>query len=414
MATFNPTYSPNPRMSDGYNEAMANAYAGFRGGYSWWDRVTDSQVVQNHQFFQQMVSQNMANEYNLPVNQMDRFTDAGINANLAAAGIAGSGDGNMTPVQGSAPPDVAITPQDIVGAAGTIADSASTAIGALSQKSLNKSNEKYLEILGKTSILHTAGEFVSKLGITETNALPVLNMVLSMFGDGFTGVQSAISSIEGCRQMDFITNNLEADYDVKMAEFAERMKNVELMETELGVNVAEEERLKIEKEKLEYERDMQKLRLERSRDIGFPLDDIQNSRWYMLYKNSRGDFDKFADGLYQLAFAEGKGESLSQTLFGQVNNPYATAQQLTAQAIYGITKWVEQDDTPVNPDSGVYREGREYSYDSMLDIFLPLVNSKAGEGAVESALSDMITQYGYSKDDVMRFFNEWHKNNGRK
>lgn len=50
----------------------------------------------------------------------------------------------------------------------------------------------------------------------------------------------------------------------------------------------------------------------------------------------------------------------------------------------------------------------------MLDIFLPLVNSKAGEGAVESALSDMITQYGYSKDDVMRFFNEWHKNNGRK
>lgn len=53
-----------------------------------WNDLT-GQTAQSREFAQQEYLQDKQNEYNLPANQMKRLSDAGINLNTAAAGIAG-------------------------------------------------------------------------------------------------------------------------------------------------------------------------------------------------------------------------------------------------------------------------------------------------------------------------------------
>lgn len=81
----------NPSFTEDINKGkFASAFGLDQVFGGLWNDITGV-TAQSREFAQQEYLQDKQNEYNTPENQMKRMVDAGINPNLAAQGIAGSG-----------------------------------------------------------------------------------------------------------------------------------------------------------------------------------------------------------------------------------------------------------------------------------------------------------------------------------
>lgn len=142
-------------------------------GGSWLSRIWNDitgKTAQNKEFAQQEYLQDKQNEYNDPVNQMKRQAAAGINKNLAAAGIAGAGNQSaQAPAVASNSGGTAAGVTAAAGALGSVAGSVQSLASA-------KETNKLLSLRADNIRASTVGT-LEKAGLDHWNALSVATML---------------------------------------------------------------------------------------------------------------------------------------------------------------------------------------------------------------------------------------------
>lgn len=142
-------------------------------GGSWlshiWNDLT-GKTAQNKEFAQQEYLQDKMNEYNSPVEQMKRMREAGINPNLAAQGISGSGN------ESAQAPSVASNSGGTAAGVTAAADSLGSVAGSVQSLASANETNKLLSLRADNIRASTVGT-LEKAGLDHWNALSVATML---------------------------------------------------------------------------------------------------------------------------------------------------------------------------------------------------------------------------------------------
>ena len=221
---------------------------------------------QSREFAQQEYLQDKMNEYNLPVNQMKRLIDAGINPNLAASAVAGNGGESAQAPQVSS--NTAGVAEGISKVAGTVA---SLGAGAASFADA-AFKEGTLDVTISNLSADTKKKLV-ELGLSEAQirGLDIDNM----YKDSEWQKKLSLLDLEAdnySHQWDV----LNSEWSLNMQKINESLKQMELADSQIGLNTANAQYLDMLKQKTELEKEWINIRVEFWKARGFDI--LTNSR----------------------------------------------------------------------------------------------------------------------------------------
>lgn len=203
-----------------------------------WNDITGV-TAQSREFAQQEYLQDKMNAYNSPVEQMKRMQKAGINPNIAAAGIAGSGNESaQAPAVSSNTQGVSQGLAAASGAVSGIMSSVSQRDVAESEAELNRANARNVdrladaEVLGKVQGLATAFE---SLGI------PAIKATLGALGisrNGIDGIMAFLDTDDVVRQYDYDIKLIDQQIKNEQERWNEIEQNIKLSQSEEEYNKA--------------------------------------------------------------------------------------------------------------------------------------------------------------------------------
>lgn len=215
---------------------------------SWFDGILDPTGVvkgfyndfmgytsQSREFAQQEYLQDKQNAYNSPAAQMQRMKDAGINTNLAAAGIAGVGSQSANPASVASPtPADPISP--LLGAATGLRNSALT--GDLNESVIDKNRSDAERT--RALIQPEVAEFVARIaGHLMGIGIPELDAAASgacLAKGGIDAMLKALDNPNVCRQFDVNLEKLEHETANENKRYEEIVAHIRNMDSSTSVN----------------------------------------------------------------------------------------------------------------------------------------------------------------------------------
>lgn len=367
-------------------------------GYNWWDALFGTQKKRDYEMAQELHVQDYQNKYNSEEERFKRLTELGVNSNFAAESVAGavgagaqSGGASVASTQPS---------ESLSGLAGTAMEGLNALSQAHERESLLQAN--------KDNLLNDALLKLKDIGFKDLQIQGLGIALKYMDEKEALNVATLVANLDNiCMQYDVMQQNIE--------ESKSRIKEIDAQIALYRSQGDLADAQKLQADKTTELLSQQKLELEWYNNIrqmyGIDLKSPIEANLLHLGVSRSPNYESAATVVYNYYYGVDSSKYLAQTHFKLPSNAVEAAAQNATRIIDMVGSSLKEGEVNLNVDSGVYRS-RSYDYNAMMDIFVPLVGGDSGK--IESALVRMSVDYGYSKDDVFKFFDEWIKNGKQK